>query len=236
MNQTNSSHPSKRSGEVESKADTAISERSPNWLSALPTRLGQQIEFLLAIDALKSINRASRLVSGERFENTAEHSWHITMFARVLAEHANEPVNVERVVFMLMVHDIVEIDAGDVPLHAANQNPDIQKIEQAAATRLFGLLPDDQAILLRELWDEFEEATSADARFAKAVDRLQPVLLNALNNGGTWPDFNVTLNQVQTRCAQISAGSDELWKMANAIFNEAVENGWLKTTQPTDST
>ncbi len=206
----------------------------PGWMSALPDRLGQQIEFLLAIDGLKSINRASRLVSGERFENSAEHSWHLTLFARILAEHANEPVDVERVVFMLMVHDIVEIDAGDVPLHAPNQNPDIHEVEQAAATRLFGLLPEDQANLLRQVWDEFEEANTPDARFAKAVDRLQPVLLNALNNGGTWPDFQVTLEQVQTRCSQISGGSDALWQMANDIFNEAARNGWLKTTPPAD--
>lgn len=208
--------------------------KKPGWMSSLPERLGQQIEFLLAIDGLKSINRASRLVSGERFENSAEHSWHLTLFARILAEHANEPVDVERVVFMLMVHDIVEIDAGDVPLHAPNQNPDIQAIEQAAANRLFGLLPEDQARLLRQVWDEFEEANTPDARFAKAVDRLQPVLLNALNNGGTWPDFQVTLEQVQTRCSQISGGSDALWQMANDIFNEAARNGWLKTTPPAD--
>lgn len=205
----------------------------PGWLSALPDRLTQQIEFLIAIDALKSINRASRLVSGVRFENSAEHSWHLTLFARILSEHANEPVDVERVVFMLMVHDIVEIDAGDVPLHAA-QNPNTHALEQAAADRLFGLLPNDQGTLLRQCWDEFEAAESDDARFAKAVDRLQPILLNALNNGGSWPDFNVTLQQVQTRCASISKGSDTLWEMANAIFNEAVQNGWLKTTPPAD--
>ncbi|MFT4726708.1 MAG: putative hydrolase of HD superfamily [Granulosicoccus sp.] len=205
----------------------------PGWLHALPARLGQQIEFLIAIDALKSINRASRLVSGERFENSAEHSWHLTLFARILAEHANDPVDVERVVFMLMVHDIVEIDAGDVPLHAA-QNPNTHLLEQAAADRLFGLLPEDQGTLLRQCWEEFEAGDSIDARFAKAVDRLQPILLNAFNNGGSWPDFNVTLQQVQTRCASVSKGSDTLWEMANAIFNEAVQNGWLKTTPPTD--
>jgi putative hydrolase of HD superfamily len=203
------------------------------WLSGLPDRLSQQIEFLIAIDGLKSINRASRVVGGERFENSAEHSWHLTLFARILAEHANEPVDVERVVFMLMVHDIVEIDAGDVPLHAV-QNPNTQALEQAAADRLFGLLPDDQGALLRQCWDEFEAGESDDAQFAKAVDRLQPILLNALNKGGSWPDFNVTLQQVQTRCASISKGSDALWEAANAIFNEAVQNGWLKTAPPAD--
>lgn len=206
----------------------------PRWLGALPDRIAQQLEFLIAIDALKSINRASRLVSGERFENSAEHSWHLTLFARILAEHANETVDIERVVLMLMVHDIVEIDAGDVPLHA-EQNPNTYVLEQAAADRLFGMLPGDQGALLRQCWDEFEAHESADARFAKAVDRLQPILLNALNNGGSWPDFNVTLEQVQTRCSAVSKGSDTLWDVANAIFNEAVENGWLKTTQPTDS-
>ena len=205
----------------------------PTWLSNLPDRLAQQLTFLIAIDALKSINRASHLVSGERFENSAEHSWHLTLFARILAEYANSPVDVERVVAMLMVHDIVEIDAGDVPLHAV-QKPNIQALEQAAADRLFGLLPEDQGSLLRTTWEEFEAGESDDARFAKAVDRLQPVLLNALNNGGSWPDFNVTLQQVQTRCSQIAKGSDALWDVANAIFNEAVENGWLKTTPPTD--
>jgi putative hydrolase of HD superfamily len=214
-------------------SDGVSDSDKPDWLSALPKRLGQQIEFLIAIDALKSINRASRLINGERFENSAEHSWHLTLFARILAEHANEPVDVERVVFMLMVHDIVEIDAGDVPLHAA-QNPNTHLLEQAAADRLFGLLPEDQGTLLRQCWEEFEAGDSIDARFAKAVDRLQPILLNAFNNGGSWPDFNVTLQQVQTRCASVSKGSDTLWEMANAIFNEAVQNGWLKTTPPTD--
>lgn len=214
-------------------SNSDIDSTNLRWLSRLPYRLSQQLEFLIAIDGLKSIIRASRVASAERFENSAEHSWHLTLFARILAEHANETVDVERVVFMLMVHDIVEIDAGDVPLHAV-QNPNTQALEQAAADRLFGLLPDDQGALLRQCWDEFEAGESDDARFAKAVDRLQPILLNALNKGGSWPDFNVTLQQVQTRCASISKGSDALWVVANAIFDEAVQNGWLKTAPPTD--
>ena len=218
---------------VKNSASHAADSAKPYWLSTLPNRLTQQIEFLIAIDALKSVYRASRLVCGKRFENSAEHSWHLTLFARILAEHANDPVDIERVVFMLMVHDIVEIDAGDVPLHAT-QKPDTEALELAAADRLFGLLPEDQGNILRQCWEEFEAGESHDARFAKAVDRLQPILLNALNNGGSWPDFNVTLHQVQTRCSQISKGSDALWDMANAIFDEAVQNGWLKTTPPID--
>ena len=214
-------------------SDSQASAANFSWLTKAPDRLRQQLEFLLAIDQLKSIYRASRIATGERFENSAEHSWHLAMFARILAEHANEAIDIERVVAMLMIHDIVEIDAGDVPLHAKH-NIDIEAKELAAADRLFGLLPDDQGKLLRECWDEFEAATSHDAKFAKAVDRLQPILLNALNEGGTWPDYNVSLHDAKTRCAQISTGSDTLWTLANDIFTEAVQNGWLKTTPPTD--
>ncbi|MGQ7845673.1 HD domain-containing protein [Granulosicoccus sp. 3-233] len=203
----------------------------PVWSEPLAPRLKSQIEFLVAIDALKSVHRATLIASGERRENSAEHSWHLTLFARILAEHANQPVDVDRVVFMLMVHDIVEVDAGDVPIHG-QQNPNMEAEEQAAADRLFGLLPDDQASLLRQCWDEFEAGDSADARFAKAIDRLQPVLLNALTGGGTWNDFDVSLAQVRSRTAQIGKGSDELWNLANVIFSEAVERGWLRTDPP----
>lgn len=206
----------------------------PAWSMQLDPRLRSQIEFLVAIDALKNVQRASRIISNDRRENSAEHSWHLTLFARILAEHANAPVNVERVIVMLMVHDIVEVDTGDIPLHG-QQDPDTAAREQAAADRLFGLLPDDQGKLLRLYWNEFEAGESDDACFAKAIDRLQPVLLNALTEGGTWPDFRVTLDQVRTRTAQIGRGSDALWEMANAIFNEALDHGWLRTDPPADS-
>lgn len=197
------------------------------WTQSISVRLRQQLEFLVAIDALKTVNRASRIVDNSRQENSAEHSWHLTLFARVLHEHANEPVDIERVIMMLMVHDIVEVDAGDTPLHGV-QNPDQAAIEQAAADRLFGILPDDQNQLLRDCWDEFEQAQSAEAKFAKAVDRLQPILLNMLTEGGTWKDFDVNLEQVTQRTGQIDIGSDSLWAAATAMFQEAVENGWLK--------
>lgn len=192
------------------------------------------MDFLIAIDALKSINRASRIATNNRSENSAEHSWHLTLFAQVLAEYADAPVNIDRVILMLMVHDIVEVDAGDVPLHG---KPDSQQEEreQAAATRLFGLLPNDQGTLMRKCWDEFEAGNSADARFAKAIDRLQPIMLNMLTNGGTWSDFNVSLNQVRARTAQIATGSETLWQMVENMFSEAAAHGWLKTDQPADS-
>ncbi len=206
----------------------------PAWSDSLDPRLKSQMQFLVAIDALKSIHRATLIASGERRENSAEHSWHLTLFARVLAEHANEAVDVDRVILMLMVHDIVEVDAGDVPIHG-QQNPNREAEEQAAATRLFGLLPEDQGSLLRQCWNEFEEGNSAEARFAKAIDRLQPILLNALTGGGTWREFDVSLDQVRTRTAQIGKGSDRLWQLANAIFSEAAERGWLRTDPPAGS-
>ncbi len=210
-----------------------LTNNSPQWATTLNPRLKSQMEFLIAIDALKSVNRASRIASNDRRENSAEHSWHLTLFAQVLAEYADTPVNVDRVIHMLMVHDIVEIDAGDVPLHG-KQDPDTHAREQAAATRLFGLLPVDQGALMRQCWDEFEAAESADARFAKAVDRLQPIVLNMLTNGGTWKDFNVSLDQVTERTSQIAAGSETLWSMVETMFSEAASLGWLKTDQPAD--
>lgn len=206
----------------------------PTWASTLPTRLQSQLDFLIAIDALKSIKRASRISNNTRCENSAEHSWHLTLFAKILAEHANEPVDVDRVILMLMVHDIVEIDAGDVPLHGV-QDPQQYKKEADAANRLFGLLPEDQAALLHGVWSEFEQAQSTEARFAKAVDRFQPILLNMLTNGGTWLDFDVTLDQVVQRTDQIEQGSQSIWLAVNAMFSEAVEQGWLKTAPPAGS-
>jgi len=201
------------------------------WTESLDPRLRQQFEFLVAIDALKNVKRASRIADRSRQENSAEHSWHLTLFARILQEHANQPVDIDRVTLMLMVHDIVEIDAGDMPLHGA-QNPEQDKLEQAAADRLFGLLPHDQATILRGIWDEFEQAESADARFAKAVDRLQPILLNMLTEGGTWSVYEVSIDQVIQRTQKIEMGSDALWSAARAMFNEALNHGWLLKKAP----
>jgi len=141
-------------------------------------RLEQQLRFLTEADKLKSTVRATQLCDGSRRENSAGHSWHIALYAMTLAEHASVDINIARVIQMLLLHDLVEIDAGDVPIHA-QQDPEMQlRIEQAAATRLFGLLPDNQAKLYRELWDEFEAAESNDAIFAKSIDRVQPVIAN----------------------------------------------------------
>jgi len=150
--------------------------------------LDKQLNFLAEIDALKSVYRASTLTRESRHENSAEHSWHIIMFATVLAEHSNEPVDVWKVVKMLMVHDIVEIDTDDLPLHAP-RDPNREAKEQAAAERLFGLLPEHQANQFLALWEEFEHGQSAESVFARSIDRYQPILQNMQTEGGTWPKY-----------------------------------------------
>lgn len=174
--------------------------------------LTRRLAFLAELEKLKSVLRQSRLVDGSRNENTAEHSWHLAMFALVLAPHA-PGIDTARVIEMLLVHDIVEIDAGDVPYHLAGKDlAKIAEAEEAGAARIFGLLPDGEGARLRALWDEFEAAETPEARFAKGLDRLQPVLLNLMTDGGTWDKFAVTEAQVMARCGPpIEGASPELW-------------------------
>jgi putative hydrolase of HD superfamily len=175
----------------------------------------QQLAFLAELDQLKSVVRQSPLINRSRKENSAEHSWHLAMFALVLSEHA-EGVDVLHVVKMLLVHDVVEIDAGDAPIHLAGQDKAVlEQAERRAAERIFGLLPPDQGRDLLALWSEFEAAETPSARFAKALDRLQPLLLNTLTDGGTWTENGVTEQQVNERYGPaIEAGSPVLWREA----------------------
>ena len=173
--------------------------------------------------------RLNHIADGSRRENTAEHSWHLALFAMVLQDYAVEPVDIWRVVQMLILHDLVEIEAGDTPLHLTLTDHGQAEREQAAADILFGLLPADQGEAFRATWDEFEAAESADARFAKACDRLQPILLNHVVGGGTWgvrPDFNIDMEKSLTR--RIEQGSPTLWAAAEVVFADAVACGWLK--------
>lgn len=180
--------------------------------SRIAARLDAQIAFLREADALKSVVRASRLIDDSRRENSAEHSWHVMLYALVLAEHAGPDVSVDRVLRMLLIHDIVEIDAGDTPIHGTVDAEAQDAAEQAAAARLFGLLPDDQAQEMRALWDEFEAAQSADAQFAKAIDRFQTPIANLANDGGTWRDYAVTLDQMDRRVGTpVAQGAPTLW-------------------------
>lgn len=191
-------------------------------------RLEQQLAFLLEIDKLKRIERQTLITGSSRRENTAEHSWHLAVFAAVLAEWSDQPIDLGHVLLLCLVHDIVEIDAGDTFAYDVAGNESKVAREQAAADRLFGLLPDDQRDMLRALWDEYEEAATPESRFANAVDRLQPVMLNhASKNDAPWKKHNVTLEQVVQRNAPIADGSAALWAAARRRIDEVVADGGI---------
>lgn len=190
-------------------------------------RLHDQLAFLLEADRLKQVLRRNPLTDGSRRENSAEHSWHLALFALVLAEHAAEPVDVCRVVEMLLVHDLVEIDAGDTYAYDDAAHADKAERERAAADRLFPLLPDDQAARCRGLWDEFEARSTPEARFAHAVDRLQPILQNYLADGAAWREHGITVDRVRTYNKHMEAGAPRLWQHAREILADAVDRGLL---------
>ena|SRR5215468_8929305 len=181
--------------------------------------LDAQIGFLLEIDRLKSIVRQSRLASDSRRENSAEHSWHLAMFALVLSEHATAQIDTMHAVKLLLIHDIVEIDAGDAPIHAVSRSKAaLEAAELKAADRIFGLLPQTQAEQFRALWLEFEAGQTPEAQFAKALDRLQPLILNVAVGGGTWAENAVTEQQVIERYGPtIARGSTSLWDAARKL-------------------
>lgn len=192
-------------------------------------RLEQQLSLLIELDRLKSVLRRTRVRSAEgRLENSAEHSWHVAMMAFLMQEHANEPVEITKVVKMLLLHDIVEIDAGDTFVYDAQASKEQEEKELAAAHRLFGMLPEDQGQELFDVWQEFELAQSPEAKFAKALDRLIPMLLNYHNDGQSWVENEVSKSQVMQVNQKIEKGSQVLWDKAKSLIEEAVENGWLK--------
>ena len=179
-------------------------------------RLEAQFAFLNEADRLKHVLRATTLVDGSRPENSGEHSWHLALYALVLADQAGPGVNIDRVIRMLLIHDLVEIDVGDVPIHSQNGtahgSTETQAAEAKAADRIFGLLPNDLASDLRALWEEFEAAESPDARFAKSLDRVQPVMANLMSGGGTWKTYDVTFDQLESRVGtKIAQGAPGLW-------------------------
>lgn len=181
-------------------------------------RLTKQLAFLTEIDALKSVIRQSSIVDRSRRENSAEHSWHLAIFALVLAD---DRLDAGKVISMLLIHDIVEIDAGDAPIHGVHDTAALEFAESRAAERLFGILPSDQAMRLLSLWREYESAESPEARFAKALDRLQPLLLNTLTGGGTWTENNVSEQQVHERYGPaIEGGLPMLWDHARELVKQ----------------
>ncbi len=184
-------------------------------------RLDAQFAFLNEADRLKSVLRATTLCDGSRRENSGEHSWHLALYALVLADQAAPGVDINRVIRMLLIHDLVEIDVGDVPIHSANgtahASADTQAAESRAADRIFGLLPADTGAELRALWDEFEAAETPDAIFAKSLDRVQPVMANLQSGGGTWIEYNVTAEQLDSRVGvKIARGAPRLWQWVRA--------------------
>lgn len=188
----------------------------------------KQVAFIKEIDKLKYIQRKTRLFNSDRHENDAEHSWHLAMMALVLAEHADKPIDVLKVVKMVLIHDIVEIDAGDVFIYDTIKNHCNTDEERLAAERIFGLLPEEQAKEYIAIWEEFEEGITDDAKFAKAMDRFEPLLQNTSNNGGTWVEFDVKYDKVYNKKKVIQEGSASIWEYAERLINESVEKGILK--------
>jgi len=189
--------------------------------------LADRLRFILEIDKLKSIMRQTMLADDSRNENSAEHSWHLAMTALVLAPFAAEPVDLARVVKILLVHDIVEIDAGDVFIYDAEARAAVAAAEQAAAERIFGLLPDPEGTELRSAWDEYEARETPEAKFAYSCDRLQPLMLNLAIGGGSWVRHGITVDQVKKINGGIALGLTGVWEAAEAMLDESVADGSL---------
>ncbi len=192
------------------------------------SRLTQQIQFIIEIDQLKQVLRQTLLNDGSRRENSAEHSWHLAMMVIVLAEYAPQGVTLLSAIKMVLVHDLVEIDAGDTFCYDVQGNESKAQREAQAALRLFGLLPADQASELRSLWEEFEAQETPTAKFAAALDRIQPLLHNQQNRGGTWLIHGITRDQVMKRMAPVETGAPELWLFVQQVIEDCVAAGYLK--------
>ncbi|HEX3023014.1 MAG TPA: HD domain-containing protein [Lachnospiraceae bacterium] len=192
------------------------------------TRLEQQMNFILEVDKLKNVTRQTYVSSGDRKENDTEHSWHLALMAALLCEHSNEPIDVTKTMIMVLIHDIVEIDAGDTYAYDEVGNLSKRERELAAAERIFNLLPKDQAVYLRNLWDEFEEGKSAEAKFALTLDKVQPTMLNDYSDGKAWREHGVHIDQILKRNESTPEGSKELWDFSKALIDKNVELGNIK--------
>lgn len=188
----------------------------------------KQVAFIKEIDKLKYIQRRTKLFNSDRNENDAEHSWHLAMMTLVLAEHSDKPIDVLKVVKMVLIHDLVEIDAGDTFIYDTTKNHTNTEEELLAAKRIFGLLPEPQAQEFITVWEEFEEGITDEAKFARAMDRFEPLLQNTSNNGGTWAEFNVEYQTVYNKKKAIMDGSSSIWNYAENLLNESVEKGILR--------
>ena len=191
-------------------------------------RLEQQLKFIVEIDKVKNIFRQTYLADGERKENDAEHSWHIALMAYLLQEYSEEPVDVPKVMLMVLIHDLVEIDAGDTYAYDSEGAKTKREREVKAAERIFGILPEDQRAYLRELWDEFEEYETADAKYAHLLDNFQPLLLNDASNGKSWKEHVVQKEQIYKRNKRIPETSEQVWKKMQDIIQKHIDRGHVK--------
>lgn len=191
-------------------------------------RLQKQMDFILEADKIKKVTRQTYLSDGSRKENDAEHSWHLALMCGLLAEYANEKIDVAKTMLMVLIHDIVEIDAGDTYAYDTSGNATKREREVKAAERIFQLLPKDQARLLRDLWEEFEASSTPEARFALALDKIQPVLLNNASGGVSWREHQVQISQILKRNEKTPEGSEALWAYAKGLIDKNVENGNIR--------
>jgi putative hydrolase of HD superfamily len=191
-------------------------------------RFRQQIEFIVEVDKLKNVLRKTILMDRSRRENSAEHSWHIALTVLILSEYAKDSdVDLFRVMKILLIHDLIEIDAGDTYCYDDQGRKDQTRREKKAADRIFNLLPADQATTLRELWDEFEERSTPESRFANALDRLQPFLHNYFTEGQIWQENNIKSAQVKARMHPVDDGAPVLWNYVSSLIEDGVKKGFL---------
>jgi len=189
---------------------------------SIPERLRRQLEFILEIDRLKSVLRQSYLIDNDRHENSAEHSWHLAVAAMVLAEHAKERIDVSKVIRLVLVHDLVEIDAGDTFIYDDAGNVGKAAREQKAANRLFGVLPEEQGQTFMALWREFEDRQTPDAKFAFALDRLMPILHNVFTQGRSWKEHGIRQEQALAKNRPIEDGSPVLWQAVESLITQTL--------------
>ncbi|WP_303798573.1 HD family hydrolase [Ruminococcus flavefaciens] len=191
-------------------------------------RLRKQLDFMLELDKMKNLYRQTYVLCEDRKENDAEHSWHLAILAMMLSEYSNEPVDVLHVIKMVLVHDVVEIDAGDTYCYDSEGYKSKAEREEKAAQRIFGLLPDDQQAEFYSLWREFEDSETADARFAAVLDRLQPLTLNYTKGGISWQEHGIRKEQVLARNTEYFGVSDKIAEAIKEMIDDAADKGWLK--------